>query len=192
MTVHFSPVTSPATQKMTDNPNRRQVDAEDYYRRFDRSLAKRYVQLVLAHRRRTAALRTGVSTEPLQPRMEICDAPDSPVITAVFELPGLRKDEIGVHITPMGRLTISGERRRPPLLNNESEGLPRYPVRELKYGRFERTVEVPPGLEVKDISANLADGMLSVSWPRHSPSATQVSQSGSASALASSSTQPHS
>jgi HSP20 family protein len=39
-------------------------------------------------------------------------------------------------------------------------------VKELKYGRFERTINVPAGLEVKDINASLADGMLSVSWPR--------------------------
>jgi HSP20 family protein len=63
-----------------------------------------------------------------------------------------------------------------------------FPVKELKYGRFERTINVPAGLEVriptqdarsafadmipvqvKDISASLADGMLSVSWPRVVP-----------------------
>lgn len=80
--------------------------------------------------------------------MEICDEPDSQVMTAVFELPGLRKEEIGVHLTREGRLTISGERRAPPLLNNADASLPRYPIRELKYGRFERSVTVPAGLEV--------------------------------------------
>ena len=138
--------------------------------------------------------------------MEICDAPDSPTITALFELPGIRKEEIGVHITLAGKLTISGERRRPPLLTNENPELPRYTVRELKYGRYERTLQVPEGLEVslsphahcpcgsmshaytfrqvKDITANLTDGMLSVSWPRQSPSHTQASQSSGASTSA--------
>ncbi|KAI0050279.1 HSP20-like chaperone, partial [Auriscalpium vulgare] len=99
-------------------------------------------------------------------RMEICDEPDSHLVTAVFELPGLRKEEIGVHLTKEGRLTISGDRRAPPLLNNADPSLPRYPVRELKYGKFERTVDIPAGLEVKDITASLSDGMLSISWPR--------------------------
>jgi HSP20 family protein len=61
-----------------------------------------------------------------------------------------------------------------------------YPVREFKYGRFERTITVPAGLQVcslstpiidmliqiiqvKDINACLADGMLSISWPRDIP-----------------------
>lgn len=124
--------------------------------------------------------------------MEICDAPDSPVITAILEIPGIRKEEIGVTVVPEGRLIISGERRAPPLLHNDSDTtLPRYPVHEIKYGRFERTIDVPPGLEVctrsprthlaipligfsffkqvSDITASLTDGMLTVSWPRVTP-----------------------
>ncbi|KAH9974080.1 hypothetical protein BGW80DRAFT_1305154 [Lactifluus volemus] len=41
--------------------------------------------------------------------VEICDQPQSQYITATFELPGLKKEEIGVHLTPDGRLTISGD-----------------------------------------------------------------------------------
>jgi len=68
-----------------------------------------------------------------------------------------------------------------------------YRVKELKYGRFERTINVPAGLQVcpsiwfvtvrsapvinaltrviqvKDINACLVDGMLSISWPRAIP-----------------------
>lgn len=96
--------------------------------------------------------------------MEICDVPDSPVITATLEIPGIRKEEIGVTVIPEGRLTISGERRAPPLLHNDSDtSLPRYPVREIKYGRFERTISVPPGLEVKHLAIlleTIADDLL--------------------------------
>jgi len=74
-----------------------------------------------------------------------------------------------VHLTNDGRLTISGERRPPPLLANTDSSLAMYPVKELKYGRFERTIDVPAGLQVKDINACLADGMLSISWPRTIP-----------------------
>jgi HSP20 family protein len=104
--------------------------------------------------------------------VEICDQPQSPFVTATFELPGLKKEEIGVHLTHDGRLTISGDRRPPPFLTNTDATFVVYPVKEIKYGRFERTINVPPGLEVKDINASLADGMLCVSWPRNvSPSA---------------------
>ena len=117
--------------------------------------------------------------------VEICDQPQSPFVTATFELPGLKKEEIGVHLTCDGRLTISGNRRPPPFLANTDHTFVVYPMKELKYGRFERTINVPAGLEVcsllslnhmervltrliqvKDINASLADGMLCVSWPR--------------------------
>jgi HSP20 family protein len=123
-------------------------------------------------------------------RVEICDQPQSSFATATFELPGLKKEEIGVHLTHDGRLTISGYRRAPPLLDNTDPTFAVYPVKEIKYGRFERTINVTAGLEVcpllcphhmerselgaltrliqvKDINACLADGMLCVSWPRN-------------------------
>jgi HSP20 family protein len=80
--------------------------------------------------------------------VEICDQPQSRFVTATFELPGLKKEEIGVHLTHDGRLTISGERRPPPFLANTDPALTLYPVKEFKYGKFERTISVPAGLEV--------------------------------------------
>lgn len=80
--------------------------------------------------------------------VEICDEPQSPFVTATFELPGLKKEEIGVHLTHDGRLTISGDRRPPPFLTNTDATFVVYPVKEIRYGRFERTINVPPGLEV--------------------------------------------
>jgi HSP20 family protein len=80
--------------------------------------------------------------------VEICDQPQSRFVTATFELPGLKKEEIGVHLTHDGRLTISGYRRPPPFLTNTDPTFVVYPVKEIKYGRFERTINVPAGLEV--------------------------------------------
>jgi HSP20 family protein len=80
--------------------------------------------------------------------VEICDQPQSHFVTATFELPGLKKEEIGVHLTHDGRLTISGNRRSPAFLTNTDPSFVVYPVKEIKYGRFERTINVPAGLEV--------------------------------------------
>lgn len=88
------------------------------------------------------------SSPDLPTSVEICYEPQSRFVTATFELPGLRKEEIGVHLTHDGRLTISGYRRHPPFLTNTDPTYAVYPVKELKYGRFERTINVPPGLEV--------------------------------------------
>lgn len=142
----------------------------DRYRSLERAFANKYIQLVLAHRRRLAADQGGMSLpEVMRPRLEICDEPQSRFVTATFELPGLKKEEIGVHLTNDGRLTISGDRRPPPLLANTDPTFAMYPVKEFKYGKFERTINVPAGLQVKDINACLADGMLSISWPRAIP-----------------------
>lgn len=155
---------------MNNHPHPSKATHANQHRSLERALANKYIQLVLAHRRRVAAVQAGVSlSEVMRPRLEICDEPQSRFVTATFELPGLKKEEIGVHLTNDGRLTISGDRRPPPLLANTDSTLAMYPVKELKYGRFERTINVPAGLQVKDINACLVDGMLSISWPRAIP-----------------------
>ena len=47
-----------------------------------------------------------------QHRMELWDDGDSPLVTAVFEVPGLRPADVTVDVVD-GRLVISGERRQP-------------------------------------------------------------------------------
>ena len=136
----------------------------DHFRSLDRALAAKYVHLVMAHRRRVAAAQShggeimrprcvfsfffSLSSPDFPASVEICDQPQSSFVTATFELPGLKKEEIGVHLTHDGRLTISGYRRPPPLLAITDPTFVVYPVKEIKYGRFERTINVPAGLEV--------------------------------------------
>lgn len=47
-----------------------------------------------------------------KPRMELWDDGDSPLVTAVFEVPGLRPADVAVDVVD-GRLVVSGERRQP-------------------------------------------------------------------------------
>ncbi|KAI0357813.1 HSP20-like chaperone [Trametes cingulata] len=110
-----------------------------------------------------------------KPRMELWDDGQSPTITAVFELPGLRADEILVDVVD-GRLVVSGERRAHSLssaaggrgqISSAASAPGSSQVRELKYGMFRRTVEVPAGCTTSDLEATLENGMLTVSWPRH-------------------------
>lgn len=145
------------------NSNTSHTSHADRFRSLDRALAAKYVQLVMAHRRRVAGAQSQ-GGRMMRPRcvprfpslfspdfpasVEICDQPQSHFVTATFELPGLKKEEIGVHLTHEGRLTISGYRRPPPFLENTDPSFVAYPVKEIKYGRFERTINVPPGLEV--------------------------------------------
>ena len=88
--------------------------------------------------------------------MMIHDSPTSTHISAHFELPGLQTTDIDVHVTLDGRLIVSGERRAPleftaPQASRERKS-PQvlFPVSEFRFGRFERVVNVPPGIEVRD------------------------------------------
>jgi len=80
--------------------------------------------------------------------MDICDQYQSSFVTATFELPGLKKEEIGVHLTHDGRLMISGYHRPPPPLSITDPTFVAYPVKEMQYGRFEYMINVPAGLKV--------------------------------------------
>jgi len=156
---------------------------------------KRLVQLHVNHTCRQA-LKDGkirLASPPntiFMPRVDIVDDPSSSRVVANFELPGVRNNEVTMHLHD-GKLHIRGE-RRPRLTSQKLEdrsGLPQasgppdefapnamevdgsqrrvaHPVQELKYGNFQRILPVPSNLQHTDISARFQDGMLIVTWPR--------------------------
>jgi HSP20 family protein len=75
------------------------------------------------------------------------------------ELPGLKKEEVTVEITPEA-LTLKGERKREK--KEEKEG---YFRSERTYGRFYRYVPLPEGAKVEQAEAKIADGVLTVTVP---------------------------
>ena len=106
--------------------------------------------------------------------MELWDNGDNPLVTAVFEVPGLRPEDVSVDVVD-GRLVVSGERRQQVFCagtttstagihassESESDECIRASeatfahagilhVRELKYGFFRRVVAVPVGCTVSD------------------------------------------
>ncbi|KAI0664149.1 HSP20-like chaperone, partial [Cubamyces menziesii] len=106
-------------------------------------------------------------------RMDICDDPNSPFITALFELPGMKADQLSVRIED-GKLIVDGERTGPHLHGNGhapsnavSEPTTLYPVQEIKYGKFRRELALPSGVTAAHVRSTLAEGMLTVSWPRN-------------------------
>ncbi|RPD52477.1 hypothetical protein L227DRAFT_480909, partial [Lentinus tigrinus ALCF2SS1-6] len=118
-----------------------------------------------------------------KPRMELWDDGDNPLVTAVFELPGLRPEDVSVDVVD-GRLIVSGERRQHVLSTTASaQAIDEHDedgdeavstagrsgilqVREIKYGFFRRVVSVPAGCTTNDLEATMENGMLTVSWPR--------------------------
>lgn len=92
--------------------------------------------------------------------MNLCDDPESTHIVATLEVPGMRREELLLQVKD-SRLVIEGERVGPhPLLVqtpqpttatvSEAPTPPSlYPVRELKYGRIKREIDLPLGINVR-------------------------------------------
>jgi HSP20 family protein len=82
-------------------------------------------------------------------------------LTVRLDVPGLKKEELGVHVTD-NMLTVEGERKR----ETEEEKNHWY-TRERTYGKFYRTVPLPEGVNVKEVAATFKDGVLEVTVPLH-------------------------
>jgi hypothetical protein len=93
--------------------------------------------------------------------MDFIDDPAQPILTAVFEIPGIKTNDISLHILN-GHLVVSGERRPPYNTTQQSEGshqntaengiqAPKQtiPIHELRFGVFRRAIRVPEGLKVR-------------------------------------------
>jgi HSP20 family protein len=77
--------------------------------------------------------------------MDLHEDAKSNTVTATVELPGLTKDNVQIDVQN-GRLIISGETK----ISSEHEESG-YAVRERKYGKFTRTLQLPRGITVSNI-----------------------------------------
>jgi HSP20 family protein len=101
----------------------------------------------------------------LRPRMDLHEDQNNNKITATFELPGLRKEDVHVDIHD-GRLSISGETAAEA--ERERDG---YAVRERRFGKFSRSLQLPRGVKEEEIKASMENGVLTVTFPRSAPEA---------------------
>ncbi|KAJ3862301.1 HSP20-like chaperone [Lentinula novae-zelandiae] len=102
---------------------------------------------------------------PIHPKMDLHENALKNTVTANFELPGLRKEDVNVDVHD-GRLTISGETKSSS--EHQEEG---YAVRERQSGKFSRMLWVPRGVKEEDIKASMNDGVLTVTFPKTIPEA---------------------
>ena len=96
-------------------------------------------------------------------RMNVHESKENNLITATFELPGLKKEDIAIDVHN-GRLTVSGE-----VKSSNEENKDGYVVRERRFGRFERVLPLPQGTKPENVSAALNDGVLTVTFPKSTP-----------------------
>src|SRR4249920_2245162 len=97
--------------------------------------------------------RLATSASGWVPAIDVHKTVEEYVVTA--ELPGLRKDDIDINVGD-GRLELSGTRPEP------SEPAEQYHRVERGHGSFSRTFQFPLPVDAARITADLRDGLLTV------------------------------
>ncbi|MEE4360178.1 MAG: Hsp20/alpha crystallin family protein [Pseudomonadales bacterium] len=99
-----------------------------------------------------------VGSGPLMPALDVTEHDDHYLVHA--ELPGFRKEDIKVSVD-QGQLSIEAETR------SEEQGKGGRPVlRERRYGRFVRALNVGDNVDPAEISARYENGILEIKVPK--------------------------
>ena len=99
------------------------------------------------------------------PNMDIGETDKAIEITA--ELPGLDKKDVELNVAD-NLQTIRGEKK-----NEREEKNNDYHLVERSYGSFSRSVELPAGVKLEDITAEIANGVLKVTVQKPAPKQTK-------------------
>jgi HSP20 family protein len=83
-------------------------------------------------------------------------------VSVYMDVPGLRDEDLDIELEN-DTLTIRGERRFPYEMG-EGERVWRHIER--RFGRFERTLRVPGGMDPNAVEASLTDGVLTLRIPK--------------------------
>ncbi|KIK05786.1 hypothetical protein K443DRAFT_90522 [Laccaria amethystina LaAM-08-1] len=96
----------------------------------------------------------------LKPRMDLHEDKEKNLVTATFEFPGSKKEDVHLEIHN-GRLVVSVENKISEEYNESG-----YAVRERRYGKYSRTLQLPQGVKDDEIKAGMEDGVLIVTFPK--------------------------
>ena len=99
-------------------------------------------------------------TDSWTPPIDVYETADAYVVSA--ELPGLTREQIELSMAD-SRLTIRGERKE-----QGAEGL-RYHQVERGHGAFARTFEFTDKIDPEAVTADLANGVLTITLPKLPP-----------------------
>jgi HSP20 family protein len=102
----------------------------------------------------------------LLPSMDVTETDKEIEITA--ELPGLEEKDVQINVAD-NLLTIRGEKKA-----EKEEKDKNYRLVERSYGSFQRTLELPAGVNADAIKANIAKGVLKVTVPKPAPAQTKT------------------
>ena len=102
------------------------------------------------------------------PPVDLHETADTYTVTA--EVPGLRREDLEIR-THDGRLTVSGIRRE------SDTPCEQYHRVERGHGSFSRTFQLPVPVDESRISADLRDGVLTITCPKAEAPARRVTVS---------------
>jgi HSP20 family protein len=91
------------------------------------------------------------------PAVDLQETGDQYIVTA--ELPGLAREDIDIQLQD-GRLTLSGVRRERGITCEQ------YHRVERGHGSFSRTFQLPVPVDADRVSADLRDGVLTITCPK--------------------------
>ena len=97
------------------------------------------------------------------PPVDLYETPTEFVLTA--ELPGLARDEIEIHAEE-NRIALRGERGAAPGSPGSELASEQFHRVERGHGRFSRTFALPEAVDVDRVTADLKDGILTVTMPK--------------------------
>ncbi|KAI0784207.1 small heat shock protein [Abortiporus biennis] len=134
----------------------------DFDRLFDEAFSAREFGFP-ATSGQVAKFTGGDATKSVRPKMDLHEDEKSNTVTATFELPGLKKEDVHIDVVN-DVLTISGEAKK-----NEDYDKDGWKVQERRFGKFTRSLQLPQGVNEGQIKAQLENGVLSVKFPKATP-----------------------
>lgn len=100
----------------------------------------------------------GVTSTRSYPAMDIAERENEYV--AIVELPGVKKEDVKITFEN-DLLTVQGQ-RKPYTIPEEARVL----LNEMRVREFSRSIRIPVGIDVNNISAELENGILRVVLPK--------------------------
>jgi HSP20 family protein len=127
-------------------------ELEEMRRRFDEDISRPLMRAVWEH--------IPEEMKTWGPNIDVFEKDDNVVVKV--ELPGVKQEDIEVFFSN-DTLTVKGERATESGIKNED-----YHRSEIAYGAFSRTVPLPTGLDINNIDAVYANGILRITLQRTS------------------------
>lgn len=90
-------------------------------------------------------------------------------LNVIFEIPGVKKEDVNITINDEGILTIKGDRKSNLENNNEN-----YLIQEILFGEFSRSFKLPNNIDSENIKAKFNNGILEVSIPKVLPEDKEI------------------